>query len=996
MSNINEQILLRLWGKTNREEKKHNSAAPHRYHPLLFHLLDVALCAGQLWDRLPVTLRQRIADALQLSLERTRYAIMLLAGLHDLGKACPPFQYQTESFIQQVKQTGLPLPPDSKNKPHGMISAKEIARMLRDSHSALRWNSDVDAANILAAITGGHHGIFPTSEELNSISPQTLGNDIGKGDLRWQMAREYLAQRLQELLPGHIADEPLKTVAISDRALVPLLAGLISVADWFGSSSHFKIAAIQNALPKVTAAQYASLAERTALNALDQAGWKLPPISPVTADFESVFAYLNPEKPIRANSVQRAVGAQVRDVREPYLLIVESAMGSGKTEAGLYAMDCALANELSHGFYVALPTQATSNAMHARIKKYFEQGGDLSKTEHKGRIKGRINLLLVHANAGLDDNYQNLIVDVDKPIYDGESESEEDAARVIAQRWFTQQKKQALLAPFGVGTIDQALLSVLQTRHWFVRLFGLGGKVVCFDEVHAYDTYMSEILQRLLTWLAEMRCPVILLSATLPASKRLELVEAYAKGITGSKGAKERLLAREQELEAKQKPVGYPRLTFVNGERVEPISVLEESQTKPVELQFASPDASSILASLRRNLPEGGCVAVICNTVDRAQEVYEALRDALKPEGWRVTLFHARTPFLWRQERERVTLTTFGKESGMKGTRLRPKRVLVATQVVEQSLDLDFDLMLSDMAPIDLLLQRMGRLHRHKRVRVAEDLDNITADGFKSLLPARFVVLTDGVLTTTTSESANEGEVTTAYPFPDGPPPAFENAFIYDRYVLLRSWLAIRLKRSIILPTEIQPLVTEVYDQNEPVPIGESSALWLSELKKQKIKMATRDENQEAIAALGLIPEPISGRLLLRKLSRDLKDSDDPSQHPSIRATTRDPTSLSLQVLCIGTDFKGEPLAAMTLAEVDKQPPKQLLKYALSISSKRLFYALLAEKVPASWQQNSYLRYHRPLEFNNGINLTHGLFLSHELGLVTKGGECDTTIQPAE
>lgn len=992
-----DDALLRLWGKTNRDEKKKNKKAgkpegPDKYHPLLFHLLDVAFCAGDLWDRLPAALQARIADAFGLSPERVRYAVMLLAGLHDLGKAAPPFQSQSPEFCVQVSRAGFAFRSDAANfnRPHGTVSAKEITRLLSETGGTLGWNAGTDVANVLAAITGGHHGTFPTQLEIGDVRPQTLGDDL-EGS-RWRAAREQLTQKLQELLPGYLVHEPLHTGAIMDCALVPLLAGVISVADWFGSSHHFAIATPLNAplgaiaaalhgRPDQIAARYAIRSARQAQQALDKSGWCAPCAPPQSADFNLVFAYLNRQREITANAVQQAVAIQVRYATTPYLLIVESAMGSGKTEAGLYAMDCALANGLAHGSYTALPTQATSNAMHARVTDYFYQCREEERkegnTRPRPRIAGDVSLLLVHANAGLDDDYQQTIVDM--PVYDGTDTDGEEIGRVIAQRWFTQQKKQALLAPFGVGTIDQALLSVLQTRHWFVRLMGLSGKIICFDEVHAYDTYMSTIFERLLVWLAEMRCPVVLLSATLPAGKRLALADAYCKG------AAAKLQAQEQELKARGEAVTYPRLTYVSQDRTLPIIVADEDVPKTVHLEFAPPDPCDVLDAIERNLPDGGCVAVICNTVDRAQEVYKTLRDSLKPQGWDVTLFHARTPFVWRQEREKATLESFGKDSGAKGTRLRGKQLIVATQVIEQSLDLDMDLILSDACPVDLLLQRMGRLHRHKRVRVTADLAHIADENHTSALPARFIVLTDGELAPPNPQSDQPAAPGTLVPNPDGPPPAFDNAGIYDRYVLLRSWLAIRHKPALLLPADIQMLVTEVYDRDTPTDAAELSAHWLDELAKQKQRMRANDENKEELAILSLVPEPMPARMLLRKLSRDLKDSDDPAQHPSIRAATRDPSSLSMQVLCIGTDLDGNLLAAATLADVENQPPKQLLSYGLTVSTKALFYALLAKAVPEAWQKMAHLRYHRPLEFVNGFNVEHALQLSREMGLVSKG-----------
>jgi len=121
---------------------------------------------------------------------------------------------------------------------------------------------------------------------------------------------------------------------------------------------------------------------------------------------------------------------------------------------------------------------------------------------------------------------------------------------------------------------------------------------------------------------------------------------------------------------------------------------------------------SDLAEMLRQSLANGGCAAVIRNTVGLAQETYLRLRDALNHNGITVELFHARFPFGRRMDIETAVLRRFGKESGPVE---RDMRVLVATQVVEQSLDLDFDVMISDVAPVDLVLQRAGRLHRHAR-----------------------------------------------------------------------------------------------------------------------------------------------------------------------------------------------------------------------------------------------------------------------------------------
>ncbi|MCC6445040.1 MAG: CRISPR-associated helicase Cas3' [Armatimonadetes bacterium] len=910
---MNEQTLIALWGKS----------VPHRpglYHPLLFHMLDVAHTAWSLWERLPGSIRIRISKGLgDLSEEQARFAVSLLAGLHDLGKASPPFQHKVIPLWQGVESAGFSLPSDLHDKPHGMVSSKEIERLYAER--VIDWQADPVAANILAVIAGGHHGVFPRAEDLIHIAGLTLG------DRAWQIVRDELARSVQEALePQENLRLSLNTRSLEDKGIAPLLAGLIAVADWLGSSKHFSIQGTQ------PLADYIPLSRGKAGRALDCEGWRSAPAPPAKMSFEAVFEYLDRTQAVRANAVQSATSDCLKQADSPFLLIIEAPMGGGKTEAALYAADHAMASGLAHGFYIALPTQATSNAMHSRVISYLEH-----------RLPGIQNMPLVHANALLDEAYRQLVIDA--PIYEqnAESDSSGEEGRVIAQRWFAEHKKQALLAPFGVGTIDQALLSVLQTRHWFVRLFGLAGKAVIFDEVHAYDIYMSAILSRLLQWLAELGCPVILLSATLPRTKRRDLVDAYRWGAWKE--------IEDQESKPGQK-VPYPRLTYVDANRVEARSAAQlqspaSEQPRATLLEHTGPQPESILVALRQGMPEGGCAAVICNTVDRAQEVYLHLRDALRPEGWECLLFHARSPFRWRHERETDVLERFGKGGSRAGK--RPSRcVLVATQVIEQSLDLDFDWMASDIAPVDLLLQRMGRLQRHPHI--------------PHPVSPRFVILCEGTA--------------------DGPPPTFDNAGIYDRYILLRSWLAVRNLTSLRLPDNIEPLVAQIYDEPEPAGLD---AEWINNLARAARDYETNLKRDRKQAENVLVAPPDYPEEMLQSLALDLHDDDEPDIHPSLIAATRIGQP-SIQLVCLGSSEEGCPLPSMPSGPPSAKETAGLRQYSLSLQSRRLFYSLCGQPVPTGWEGSPYLRYHRVLDFINGTAQVgvggYRLRISHELGLV--------------
>ncbi|MGI4787799.1 MAG: CRISPR-associated helicase Cas3' [Janthinobacterium lividum] len=624
-------------------------------------------------------------------------------------------------------------------------------------------------------------------------------------------------------------------------------------------------------------------------------------------------------------------------------MIIEAAMGDGKTEAALYAADRALSTQLARGFYVALPTQATGNAMFRRVHTYL-----------KGpRHTGHLNLQLVHAGAFLSEEFEDLqqeakaLKALDKAeIYDDTSnpelsaEEEDQAGRVIAESWFTARKR-PLLARFGVGTIDQSLLGVLQTRHWFVRLLGLAGKVIIFDEVHAYDIYMSTLLCRLLRWLRVLDCTVILLSATLPALSRQELVTAWNGDPSVIPDAE------------------YPRLTFCPADGPPHAESVADPNPVPKEvvLGWADFDWESVWNRLHADLPDGGGALLLCNTVTRAQDAYAYLASCLEAEGWTVRLFHARTPAGWRQQDEEWVLETFGKTSRLDRKGL--KTLLIATQIVEQSLDLDFDWIATEMAPADLLLQRMGRLWRHSNRE-------------RNPLAPQFVILC--------------GKDPDDFPvFPD-----FAE-LIYERYVLLRSWLALQKRgSSLTLPAAIDPLVQEVYALGE---MDSSTARWSVALAESYAAMERQQEEDQNKAQSVSLPGPDEGPDSILELGSDqahlrktLWEDDDPRVHETVRAATRlgDP---SVGVICTGTDEYGEPLAEMPPGEPNLKTIRKMLRFGLPLSHPiPVFKALIAKAAPTAWKNSSLLRYHRNIEFTRGRTTVAGydLRLSRAEGLIIK------------
>lgn len=877
-----------LWAKTNRD-RRNQRRAHCRYQPLLYHMLDVAAVARLVWDHCLIPqLRTRLECSVGID---ARTEIVFLSGAHDLGKASPGFQKKVPELSQH---SGLQFSENDQSRPHGFISAHVLHEVL----------GSCSASASLGQIAGGHHGVFPRSAELR-MGRDTLGNNS------WKAARHELLQEVANTVDFDLNQAAQSRSEITDPAVVPILAGFISVVDWIGSNQDFFPCVAECGTPvPIGTSEYWTNAQNQAQKALEKLGW-LPAVTFADeARFDAVFSGFTP------NALQTAAIELASKQNSPYLMIVEAPMGQGKTEAALYAADMAMCRGLARGMYIAMPTQATGNAMFRRVLDDY-----LKRRGHQGKL----NLQLVHGDALLAQMAQVK----EGEISDFQPRDIGDEGDVEAQSWFTA-KKRPLLAPFGVGTIDQSLLSVLQTKHWFVRLFGLAAKVVIFDEVHAYDAYMSTILERLLHWLAEVDCTVILLSATLPEAKRRALANAYSGRADGEHKRYPRItLAR---------PRHYPN---AQTDSVPVCVQIPMEQPRSVGLTFATTDLSILTASLSRQLEHGGCAAVVCNTVDRSIEAYKYLRDNLKQTEF--LLFDARTLQMWRREREQEVLLKFGKgDKQPDGTYLTPDRptraVLVATQVIEQSLDLDFDLMVSEIAPVDLLLQRCGRLHRHPRRRPA------------GLETPQFMVLCD-------AQRA-------------GPPPeSFGKSieFVYDRYILLRTWLALRLQEKLEVPAEIERLVETVYGRE----CGGPDDNWSNALVEALANFEVATDDSIGHARHLLVRQPDDPAELIERFNRELEDDDDPATDTKVRAATRE----------------GKPSIRTVFLTSDEKLPKNmgieetrwLIDRSASISQKSLFPKLLSLEVPSAWQSNAHLRHCRLVEEGKtkGINIK----VSRDLGV---------------
>jgi CRISPR-associated endonuclease/helicase Cas3 len=667
-----ERRYWKYWGKARNKGK---DGVP--YHLLPYHCLDVAAVGTVYLENHPA-LRADWATRLYISEEIFTDWFVFFLSLHDLGKFSYRFQGLKPNLCKILENEQPEARYTHRHDTLGYLLWQEQIRPLAIEQAWFGAGSDrVWPANfdIWAGIVTGHHGQPPKPND-GYLFPEDHFSESDQ-EAATQFARDcadlLLPNRGLILPDGRVVHERLKPLSW-------WLAGLAVLCDWLGSNEAFfayRTLPFDGTPPSLRDYWYQSALPQ-AKQALAQIGLIPRRVRPQT--LTELFAYLNPPTPLQ----QTAADLPLADT--PQLFILEDVTGAGKTEAALAVAHRIMQSGRADGFYFGLPTMATSNAMFRRL---VDKGLD-QKFFHE-----KPNRVLAHSASRLEPVLEALSSggSGNEADYDMDDES----AGNQRLTWFSDSRKKALLADIGVGTVDQALLAVLYTRHQSLRLLGLARKVLILDEVHACDAYMLKLLERLLEFHAAAGGSAILLSATLPRMTREKLAQAYRLGL-------------ERQAPALQSDE-YPLLTRVGLEGSDEIALEtrpEVARTVDVDWLHSVGDAVAVLLTARA---ENRCACWIRNTVDDAITAYEELRQAGIPSE-DLLLFHARFVLGDRLGIEGRVLETFGPES--KAPERRGK-ILICTQVVESSVDIDLDLMISDLAPVDLIIQRAGRLCRHVR-----------------------------------------------------------------------------------------------------------------------------------------------------------------------------------------------------------------------------------------------------------------------------------------
>lgn len=665
-------LPLRYWGKADPRYPQEP-----KWHPLPYHALDVAAVGHAYLTHHP-RLLAHFATVLGLSGAQTLAWLTFWIALHDLGKFASAFQGQREDLAWQLQNRKIAISYTLRHDSLGALVWKNrlLAQCDVLGPGAGAGKRLMPLAPWVLAVTG-HHG-EPPHQDRDEISLHFAATDV-------EAAAQFVAAARALLLPQDVLDAALalgKRLERAGKRLSWWLAGLTVLADWIGSNTAF----FRYRNEEIPLRCYWDEALAAAELALRASG-VVPQARGASHTLPQLFGWADPAKPRSATPLQ-AWASEVVLPDAPQLYLLEDVTGAGKTEAALMLAHRLMQGGHADGIYFGLPTMATANAMLPRVQAI---AGKLFAADAQPSV------VLAHGQRKLVASFRDSVMRANIPEIDPAQRDDQTASARCAA-WLADSTKKALLAHVGVGTIDQAHLAVLRAKHQSLRLLGLFRKVLIVDEVHACDPYMQRLLERLLQFHAAAGGSAILLSATLPQHMKQALADAFASGCDS---AWTPTLTKSD----------YPLAIQMAANRIpleQPLETRPEVR-RQVAVDYLS-DLAQVHARIDSELASGRCVCWVRNTVADAIAAWQHFADVLGHE--RVELFHARFAMGDRLAIEQRVIAQFGEHSD---AAQRAGRLVIATQVVEQSLDVDFDLLVSDLAPIDRLIQRAGRLQRHVR-----------------------------------------------------------------------------------------------------------------------------------------------------------------------------------------------------------------------------------------------------------------------------------------
>jgi len=665
------EAYFKYWGKAEKDGDG--------YHLLPYHCLDVAAVGWILFDP-GKPLCQRLAKQLGVAPSWLQRWVTFCLSLHDIGKFATAFQGLRPDMSPTLVPSNTTMPYTERHDTLGFSLWQEILVGRWEGIGGFNYAANhPDMKKILRnvgpwmEIVTGHHGEPPKRTPIRYQNFFTVADEDAASRFRETAASLFLVDFNGEVFTDKAIKNRLKLSSW-------MLAGVVVLADWLGSGRK----------PDIYLHDEMALGEYWEKHALPFAASVIANADLSHATTESfagtrhLFPFITALTPLQEWAEKRQIGESNQ------LFILEDVTGAGKTEAALALSHRMMANGLADGIYVALPTMATANAMYERLGKAYRRL--FSADAHP-------SLVLAHGARHLSEEFRNSVGLPEASSASRNYADDEEPGEAYCSAWLADSRKKALLAEVGVGTLDQALLAVLPARHQSLRIFGLARKVLIVDEVHSYDPYMNQLLQTLLEAHARQGGSAILLSATLPQLMREKYVHAFCAGA-------------DVAIPSLVETPPYPLATHVPTMESTETHLMTRRNVERTVIVSMLDQPDQALTIVKEAVGKGQCVCWVRNTVKDARAAYDLVAGQDWTEKNKLMIFHSRFAMVDRQRIETATLDLFDKKSTADK---RQGRVLIATQVVEQSLDLDFDVMISDLAPIDLLIQRAGRLHRHVR-----------------------------------------------------------------------------------------------------------------------------------------------------------------------------------------------------------------------------------------------------------------------------------------
>lgn len=786
---------------------------------LLEHLRDTAAIMDYL-------VREWVSDSIvascKLDYNTFRKSAIFVAAVHDCGKASAYFQglitEKNPYLAGQLETNGF------------VLCRGPLYRGKTPHASAGQWilNSILGVRESVAYVVGAHHGDTPPRKKYNGTDNLLESHPENfYGREKDHRLKELWENAWSDIVEEGLAISGFQTVQELPELAVEaqiILSGLLMMADWIASNTYY--------FPLHSFSDEISDEEQ---HIRSKCGWSRLKLS---ENWESVINRMNEELFAQRfhfvpNDIQRAVFRIANNLSSPGILIIEAQMGCGKTEAALGAAEVIASKCHSKGIFFGLPTQATCNGIYDRLYTWAESVSEDTVN----------SIQLAHGGAMYDKNYYQQILKGRAAVDEEESDD-----GMLVHPWL-QGNKRSLLADFVIGTVDQFLLASLRKKHFALRHLGLAGKVVIIDEAHAYDAYMNEYLMQSLEWMGAYGVPVILLSATLPSDIRTSFVKRYLRGKGVKRIEGENVFTNSNHWETS---IGYPLLTWTDGVSIHQEEIIQHVVDRPVKIGYLN-SRDEVVAILRDKLCGGGCACIILNTVLSAQTYYNILKEAFP--NYDIIIYHSQFTLEDRLAKEKNIRERMGKWSKDKE---RNGVILVGTQVLEQSLDYDADIMFSELCPMDLLLQRMGREHRHFRSARPQKLQN----------PEFFILLDE------------EQE----HSFDNG------SKKIYGDYLLIRT---LKLLPSIVhLPNDISSLVQAVYDERRDPSVSDIASY--AEAKKSHQDSIAVKEQRAKTFILSKPRKDICGML------DNLPSYDDEDGYRSVRDSDS-----TIEVLLLRRDADG-------------------------------------------------------------------------------------------